>query len=66
MIVTDASQINRCEHKSCAPAFDSAAAEGLDAYEVRKRWPRFNGRCPECGEQMIYYASMEHYVAGDW
>ena len=35
--------------------------------EVRKRWPRLDGRCPlGCGYSGIYYASYEHYIAGDW
>ena len=38
--------------------------------EVRKRWPRgwFTPEkpCPTCGFVGIYYASREHYAAGDW
>lgn len=35
--------------------------------EIRKRWPRLHGKCPKgCGYEGIYYASMEHYVMGDW
>jgi hypothetical protein len=35
--------------------------------EVRKRWPRLDGPCPlGCGYVGIYYASYEHYTAGDW
>ena len=35
--------------------------------EVRRRWPRLDGYCPlGCGYHGIYYASMAHYVAGDW
>lgn len=56
----------RCEHPQTIPVFDADAAEELDEYEVRKRWPRFQGRCPDCGELVIAYASLEHYVAGDW
>jgi hypothetical protein len=55
-----------CKHEKCTPAFDSEKARGMDAYWVRENYPRFYGRCPDCGEQMISYASMEHYVAGDW
>lgn|GEM_PF-2335664 len=37
------------------------------AAEVRRRWPRLNGRCPlGCGYVGIYYASPEHYTLGDW
>lgn len=46
--------------------FDEAAARGLDKYEVRKHWPRFDGTCKHCGYTGIYYASYAHYIAGDW
>lgn len=35
--------------------------------EVRKRWPRLQGKCPKgCGFDGIAYASMNHYTMGDW
>lgn len=34
--------------------------------EIRKRWPRFDGECPDCGKHLIAYASSEHYIFGDW
>ena len=46
--------------------FDKEAARGLDAQEVRRRWPRFYGECRACGYVGIAYASLEHYVMGDW
>lgn len=55
-----------CTHAKCLPAFDEAAAKGLDEYEVRRRWPRFSGACPDCGCSVIAYASTMHYIAGDW
>jgi len=55
-----------CEHKNIKVEFDKIAAAGLDAYEVRRRWPRFCGRCPDCGYSIIQYASAEHYTYGDW
>lgn len=45
--------------------FDAEAARGLSVQEIRKRWPRWAGTC-ECGYNGIYYASWEHYIAGDW
>lgn len=53
-----------CDH---GVTFDEAAAAGLDAYEVRRRWPRLQGKCPKgCGFVGIAYASMLHYISGDW
>jgi hypothetical protein len=46
--------------------FDPIAAQGMQAYEVRKRWPRGSGVCPDCGCSGIFYASAAHYIAGDW
>jgi hypothetical protein len=54
-----------CDH---GITFDpEAAATVVDAYEVRKRWPRLYGDCPKgCGYTGIYYASYAHYIWGDW
>lgn len=53
-----------CDH---GVTFDEEAAKGLDAYEVRKRWPRHYGVCPRgCGFTGIAYASYMHYISGDW
>ena len=55
-----------CIHPRTVPIFDKEAAKGLDSWQVRERWPRFNGPCPDCGSRVIGYASFEHYLAGDW
>jgi hypothetical protein len=55
-----------CIHPRTMPAFDHARAKRLDAAEVRRRWPRFEGRCPDCGASVIAYESFAHYAAGDW
>ena len=56
-----------CPHDAVPPpAFDLAAASGLEAEEVRRRWPRFHGVCPTCQGLLISYASYEHYILGDW
>ncbi len=53
-----------CDH---GVTFDEFEAAGLDAYAVRERWPRLYGDCPKgCGFNGIGYASMAHYVCGDW
>lgn len=56
----------KCEHAACIPEFDEQAAQGLGAHEVRRRWPRFDGTCPDCGSHVAGYASFAHYLAGDW
>lgn len=55
-----------CDHTSIKVSFDEQAAAGLDASEVKRRWPRFSGRCPGCGVLVIMYASYAHYITGDW
>jgi len=53
----------RCTH---GVAFDPKDTR-LPIAEVRRRYPRLNGDCPlGCGYHGIAYASMAHYVAGDW
>ena len=56
-----------CEHLSLPlPEFDAEAAAGLSADAVQQRWPRGYQFCPDCQSHVILYASMEHYLAGDW
>lgn len=55
-----------CQHLAAMPAFDPVEAHTMDAMEVRRTFPRFYGNCPTCGQQVIVYASLAHYVAGDW
>lgn len=55
-----------CDHAATIPAFEQSAAIGLSEDDVRKRWPRFEGECPDCGQRIIAYASTAHFVAGDW
>ena len=55
-----------CKHECVMPTFNEAAASGLDAHVVRQRWPRFYGECPACNQQVILYASYEHFYYGDW
>lgn len=45
--------------------FDPRDAE-LPAEVVRRRWPRGDFRCGRCGAMTIVYASVEHFIAGDW
>jgi hypothetical protein len=55
-----------CQHPKIMPAFDDEAAEGLSSDEVRDRWPRFSGSCPDCDFNGVMYASFAHYISGDW
>lgn len=55
-----------CEHKSAIPQIEDEELKGLSSQEVRKRYPRFSGKCPDCGCQLVAYASWMHYLAGDW
>lgn len=34
--------------------------------EIRRRWPRFHGTCPDCKGKLVLYASWAHYAMGDW
>lgn len=60
------SDTTTCEHKNLPVYFDAEKSRGLTANQVRNDYPRFHGKCPDCGETMIGYASFEHYIAGDW
>ncbi len=55
-----------CTHKSVMPEYDEEAAKGLSAEEIRKRWPRFHGRCPDCNQMVILYACVDQYIMGDY
>jgi hypothetical protein len=46
---------------------DQVLLNAVFTHEVRRRWPRLDGKCPKgCGYEGICYASTAHYVAGDW
>ncbi|MDB4278016.1 hypothetical protein N9917_00140 [Deltaproteobacteria bacterium] len=55
-----------CKHLSVMPEFDEEDAKGMSALEIKKKYPRFMGSCPECGGNVILYASFMHYINGDW
>jgi hypothetical protein len=55
-----------CKHESVWPEFDEEEAKQHPAFYIRKRWPRFDGVCPDCKETVILYASWAHYVLGCW
>ena len=56
-----------CKHEKLpTPEFDEEKSKGLSSFEVKQRWPRFCGECPDCKSTVIKYASMMHYIAGDY
>lgn len=54
--------LDKCDH---GLTFDVKAAcvEGVTVEEVRRRWPRLDGKCSKCGFSGISYASAAHYFA---
>lgn len=59
----DGEKTEECDH---GIVFDPAAAAEMSSSEVRRRFPRLDGRCEKCGYEGIAYASPEHYYSGDW
>lgn len=57
---------NTCTHPQVMPQYRDADFENLSASEIKQKFPRFFGQCPDCGEQVILYSSTLHYIAGDW
>lgn len=59
---------NPCKHVSVRPEFEYKSLDILNmtATKIRLRWPRFEGHCPECSEEVVAYASEEHRVLGEW
>lgn len=55
-----------CKHESVMPTVTDEELRGLSAREVRTSYPRFFGTCPDCGQELILYASYMHYLAGDY
>jgi len=57
----------KCDHARHTPAVpdDDTLCE-MSNREVRRKYPRYDGICEDCGAQVIVYASFMHYIAGDW
>lgn len=62
----DSSPPPECEHANVEVHFDPVAARKMNVAEIRKTFPRFYGKCPDCGCDLIKYASYVHYLMGDW
>jgi hypothetical protein len=63
--VAEITDIDKCDH---GLRFNPVEAAGLSSSEVRRLFPRLDGRCERCGYEGIAYASAEHFLhyAGDW
>ncbi len=61
-------QVSRAREEHCdhGVRFDSNAAIGLRSLQIRALYPRFEGKCFNCGYEGIAYASQAHMIAGDW
>jgi hypothetical protein len=46
--------------------FYTVLAVKMSVVEVREKFPRFDGVCPDCGAMIIVYVSYLHYLYGDW
>ena len=47
--------------------FEHTKSQELSSEQVREKYPRLSGLCPlGCGYVGIFYASFEHFAAGDW
>lgn len=59
---------SKCYHDVVQPFVDLPDDEllSMEASEVRRRFPRFQGYCPRCRKLVTLYASNAHYIAGDW
>ncbi len=56
----------QCKHENVAVEFDLEAAKNLTPREIRMKYPRFDGTCPDCKQHVIIYASHAHYIYGDY
>lgn len=55
-----------CEHGITFDE-DEAKSSKHTSNEIRQRWPRLFGECSlGCGYHGIYYASLAHFIYGDW
>ena len=59
---------DKCKHRKVMPKFNEKLVRELrmSKFDVRKKFPRFVGKCPDCQQHLILYASRAHFVYGDW
>ena len=57
-------EVLECDH---GVKFDQQEADKLTSdVEIRKKFPRFEGKCSACGFEGVAYASKMHYIYGNW
>ena len=60
-----------CQHEKHMPSYSDDDIRGdLDAnmpsINIRTKYPRYFGKCADCGSLVILYSSALHYIAGGW
>lgn len=55
-----------CKHEPVVVPFNREMALTMSSWDIRETFPRFSGRCPQCGNTIVKYASHEHYTMGEW
>lgn len=64
--MTEQEKLN-CRHVNMKlPNFDEGVNECKSWHEVRMRYPRYQGECPDCDKFLTVYANAEHRKAGNW
>ena len=57
----------KCDHERHIPKVpDDETLNEMSVADIRKKYPRFEGTCQDCGARMILYGSVMHYILGDW
>lgn len=55
-----------CLHAQHIPRFDAKACKRLSTEQAQKDFPRFEGKCLSCGQEVRIYASLEHAKHVEW
>ena len=53
-----------CPHTQHIPIFNEKACIYYSKEKVQEAYPRYEGICSMCKQQVILYASAEHFLAG--
>ena len=55
-----------CPHTQHRPVFNAEACQYKSKEQIQKDYPRYQGKCSACSQEVILYASVEHFVSGGW